>query len=423
MNQFILALLGVASAQNAQWPLYTTGTMPAYATFGQGGGYGCLRAGYTWVPQSTVTVSGTKTAGTTVGARWFRTADFTSTQATGTAALDTDQQVCCPAFDYTTTTGEVIDAASAGNYGDKADALACVPLTQDDSGNTQVLITSGIDYFNIGNGSGYSSGADSAEWLLAATWQPAYDSAVERTDANYCDSQITVLGADTMMEKDIITKGSNFTFATKCTYVIAVPAADEKAPAFSLTSSVTGGANFDGFTINYWDYLEASTMSSVGAGALYPATGTFPSDLTLAAYDAVSPGHIGCSMSSLKTPLDAWFTPTVSNSATNCVLIRKARNQYLKYVDDYSVIVEAYEADKVIYEAALRQEIDRLADFFTNLFDEKIAVPAKPMQPTPPGAYAGGYIAYDQTAYTAATTGDDATTQPVALNGYASLTT
>jgi len=104
----LIALLGAVSADlSAQWPLYNTATPAAAATYGAGGGYSCLRAGYTWLPQMTVTgTAAAKTVGNPDGAVWYRTADFTTSQSVSTAAVDADQQVCCPALDTSTLGGD-----------------------------------------------------------------------------------------------------------------------------------------------------------------------------------------------------------------------------------------------------------------------------------------------------------------------------
>jgi len=77
-SSIIMSLIGLSSAVNTEWPLYNALTggasIPVSSTFGAGGGYSCLRAGYTWIPQVSVTgTDSAKTAGQVDGLRWYRT--------------------------------------------------------------------------------------------------------------------------------------------------------------------------------------------------------------------------------------------------------------------------------------------------------------------------------------------------------------
>lgn len=244
--------------------------------------------------------------------------------------------------------------------------------------------------------------------VLASTWQPAYDSTsdVARTDAQYCDESSVILTAD-LMEKDFTTQGPSFTSATKCTYIIETNPEDF-APAFALTSSISDGSNFDQYTLSYYEYTgaPADVLTAIGTATLYPATPLYP-QVTYAAgntynlpADETIPGHINeCMMIGLDRPIDAWYTVT-AGGFTSCDSVQHSRGQYLKYVADFAVVEDAYEANRSVYEARLTLEVDRLADFFGALFDTPIEIPAKPMAPTPPGTYAGEFMLFNQTEKT-----------------------
>jgi len=178
-TQTIIALIGAVSADlGADWPLYTQAgiSLGDPAAYGAGGGYSCLRAGYTWLPQMSVTgTAASKTVGTPSGAVWYRTADFTTAQSDIVSGVDSDEQLCCPALD-TTAIGSNWANEMASHYD------VCRPLFQND-GSTTVTLTSGMTYVNLANAGNadYNSATDfQTDFILASTWQPAYDAENER---------------------------------------------------------------------------------------------------------------------------------------------------------------------------------------------------------------------------------------------------
>jgi len=82
----------------------------------------------------------------------------------------------------------------------------------------------------------------------------------------YCDTAETILSG-VQMTFDFTTQGASFTGATKCTYMITTSLAetegvDTLAPAFTLTSSFSGAANFDAYTLSYYEYVSISAETA-----------------------------------------------------------------------------------------------------------------------------------------------------------------
>jgi hypothetical protein len=184
-----VSLLGLTTAVNTEWPLYSTSStaFDAYGAYGAGGGYACLRAGYTWIPQIAVTGTDTaKTAGTPNGLRWYRTSPFTTTQTSALAGAFTDNQVCCPALDNTNTAGDI-----TGTYADLVTSHfdTCQPLFTDNGSDTIALVTD-VPYVNLANANDANFNTVdtyNSDFILASTWQPAYVAGDDRADTSYCD--------------------------------------------------------------------------------------------------------------------------------------------------------------------------------------------------------------------------------------------
>jgi len=169
MKSSIALLLTAVAAENTNWPRYDTSNLIDTPTqiSAMNGGYACLRAGFTWIPQVSVTGSPvTKTAGTPSGARWFRTDTFRA----DVGGLE-NSQACCPLMELTLT-GNLVQ----GTYADlKTSLFDTCPLLFTDNEVDEIRVVEDVPYINF-TGAGNNvfamanSGAYNTDFVLAATW-------------------------------------------------------------------------------------------------------------------------------------------------------------------------------------------------------------------------------------------------------------
>ena len=263
-----------------------------------------------------------------------------------------------------------------------------------------------MTYVNLANpqDADFNSATDFQEdFVLAATWQPTYtwDENVARTDAQYCDEQVTKLTVNT---KDLMTLGTQFNGLTKCSYLIYTESAtSDKAPAFKVSDSMDDGTLYTDYSLNYIEFTTAPL--TIGSTPTYPADDLFPvvtsavTGLEVLNFTPteLSPGTIACGQNGLYKKIDSWYNMTPRNIG-GCEEIVAERAHYAHYVEQYEIAKTRFESDKANYQNNLIGEATRIGNLFTNLFELPIAVPDRPEAPSQPPAYSGKYLVIDEAA-------------------------
>ena len=166
---------------------------------------------------------------------------------------------------------------------------------------------------------------------------------------------------------------------------------------------MSGGENFDPYSLHYVDYTAAGTID-IGTSSMYPTgDAVFPS-VTFDMEDSMRvnqtpadfyPGSVSCSHEGAIIPAAAWYEMQ-EGSDPNCFQVQVQRYLYDSYTDSYRDLVEKFETAGRLY----KENEDRpVFDVIGNWLEGK-ELPPLPKSPTQPPKYKGMYLAYDNTEYT-----------------------
>jgi len=215
---------------------------------------------------------------------------------------------------------------------------------------------------------------------------------------------------------ELSTYGRSFTGLTKCTYIFYTDSSSyDKAPAFSLDNSISNGATWADFSLNYVEYTTADMVSrtDIGATPSYPIADMLPKvtstvDLSVGESGAnyglnileQLPGSFQCGQTGMVKKVNAWYD-LAPDGAGNCMEVVAERAHYENYVSTYLIALDNFDNQKTDYENRLLEEVDRIGNILTAWFSVPIPVPRRPEAPSQPPAYTGKYLVFDATSHDA----------------------